>query len=237
MQRLRGVMDGARRAPSAILVTVATLVTSVTLLDGVAHAQTGGSADPGKGYAEVVAQSAFGNVTSQNYGAEFGYTVYPNVQVFAEIGHTRNVATTEISTAAQIIAGYLTQAQPNAVGYTVRQPMTFGVGGAKFLLPISGGPRLLPYAMVGFGVAKISQDATFSVAGTDVTANLAQYNIVLGGDLSGSFTKPLILLGGGVSYPMWQSVLLDFQYRYGHVFVPGQTINVSRAGIGLGLRF
>jgi opacity protein-like surface antigen len=230
-------MVGVRRAPSAILVTVATLATSVTLLAGTAHAQVGASADPGKGYAEVVAQSAFGNVTSQNYGGEFGYTVYPNVQVFAEVGHTRNVATTEISAAAQIIAGALTQAQPGVVGYTVRQPMTFGVGGAKFLLPLSGGPRLLPYALVGFGVAKISQDATFSVGGTDVTTNLAQYGIVLGSDLSGSFTKPLIMLGGGVSYPMWQSALLDFQYRYGHVFIPGQTINVSRAGIGLGLRF
>jgi opacity protein-like surface antigen len=198
-----------------------------------AEAQTAG--DPGKGYAEIVAQSAFGNVTSQNYGAEFGFTVTPSIQVFAEIGHTLNVATSQISSDAQAIASYLAQTQSN-VGYSVKQPLTFGVGGIRYLLPLSGS-KLLPYVSAGFGVAKVSNDVTFSIAGSDVTSNLAQYGVVLGSDLSGGFTKPMFTFGGGVSYPAWESVVLDFQYRYGHVFAEGDSINSNRIGAGIGFRF
>jgi opacity protein-like surface antigen len=202
---------------------------------GAADAQGVSTADPGKGYAEVVAQSAFGNVTSQNYGAEFGFTVTPSVQVFFEVGHTLNVATDQISSAAQTMASALSQTQSN-VGYSVKQPLTFGVGGVRYLVPISSS-KLLPYFLGGFGVAKASNDATFTVGGTDVTGNLSQYGIVLGSDLSGGFTKPMVTFGGGVSYPVWESLILDFQFRYGHVFAEGESINSTRAGIGVGFRF
>jgi opacity protein-like surface antigen len=202
---------------------------------GAADAQGVSAGDPGKGYAEVVAQSAFGNVTSQSYGAEFGFTVTPTFQVFFEVGHTLNVATDQISSAAQTIASALSQTQSN-VGYSVKQPLTFGVGGVRYLVPISGS-KLLPYFMGGFGVAKASNDATFTVGGADVTGNLSQYGIVLGSDLSGGFTKPMVTLGGGVSYAVWESLILDFQFRYGHVFAEGESINSTRAGVGVGFRF
>jgi opacity protein-like surface antigen len=214
------------------VIAVATLA---TIGAGAADAQGVSGADPGKGYAEVVAQSAFGNVTSQNYGAEFGFTVTPSVQVFFEVGHTLNVATDQISSAAQTIASALSQTQSN-VGYSVKQPLTFGVGGVRYLVPISNS-KLLPYFLGGFGVAKASNDATFTVGGTDVTGNLSQYGIVLGSDLSGGFTKPMVTFGGGVSYAVWESMILDFQFRYGHVFAEGESINSSRAGIGVGFRF
>jgi opacity protein-like surface antigen len=60
---------------------------------------------------------------------------------------------------------------------------------------------------------------------------------VLGSDLSGGFTKPMVTFGGGVSYPVWESLILDFQFRYGHVFAEGESINSSRAGVGVGFRF
>ncbi|HEX7137294.1 MAG TPA: outer membrane beta-barrel protein [Vicinamibacterales bacterium] len=215
-----------------MLTTIAALVIFGA---GTAGAQGVGTADPGKGYAEIVAQSAFGNVTSQNYGAEFGFTVTPSVQVFFEIGHTLNVATDAISTSAQTMAGALSQTQSN-VGYSVKQPLTFGVGGVRYLIPLSGS-KLLPYFMGGFGVAKASNDATFTVGGADVTSSLSQYGIVLGSDLSGGFTKPMATFGGGLSYPVWESLVLDFQFRYGHVFAGGESINSSRAGVGVGFRF
>ena len=49
-----------------------------------------------RGYVEGVAESAFGNVTSQSFGAEVGVTVRPDLQVFGSFGHVRDVATTEI---------------------------------------------------------------------------------------------------------------------------------------------
>jgi opacity protein-like surface antigen len=187
-----------------------------------------------KVYVEVVAQSAFGNVTSQSFGGELGITVLPSVQVFIEAGQVNNVATAEIGAAAAKIAGYLSQAQTN-VGYAVKQPVTFGAAGIKLIIPASG--RVQPYVMAGGGVAKVKQNVTFSVGGTDVTGNLTPYGVVLGSDLSGTFTKPMVVVGVGVIVPAWQRLVFDFQYRYGRILAEGQGINVSRAGLGFGVRF
>ena len=48
-------------------------------------------------------------MTSQSYGAEVGVTVRPDLQVFGSFGQVRNVTTTELSAAAQTIAGALAQ--------------------------------------------------------------------------------------------------------------------------------
>jgi opacity protein-like surface antigen len=77
----------------------------------------------------------------------------------------------------------------------------------------------------------------FLVGGTDVTANLAQYGVVLGSDLSGTFTKPMLTLGGGVAWPFGQRVTADLQYRFGRIFADNQGINVNRVGVGVGVRF
>ena len=210
------------------------LTVGMLALGGVAHAQSSAS-KPGDGYVEAVAQSAFGNVTSQSYGAEAGVTVFPNVQIFVEAGQTRNVATTAFSAAAQTMAGALSQTQANA-GFSVKEPVTFGAAGLRFLIPVADS-KVQPYVMAGGGIAKVSQNATFTVGGTDVTGNLAQFNIVLGSDLSGSFTKPMFVLGGGVTYPLWQQLIADFQFRFGRILAEDSGINVSRAGIGIGVRF
>ena len=34
---------------------------------------------------------------------------------------------------------------------------------------------------------------------------------MLGSDLSGSFTKPMILFGGGVTYPLWHQLIATVQ--------------------------
>jgi opacity protein-like surface antigen len=203
---------------------------------GAAFAQTSAQADS-KGYAEVVAQSAFGNVTSQSFGGEFGYTIASQLQVFVEAGSIGNVATADIGASAQQIAGAIAQVQSN-VGYTVKQPVTFGIAGVKYLVPASG--SLQPYVMAGAGIAKVSQNVAFTVGGTDVTSSLSQPQyggITLGTDLSGSFTKPMVSIGGGVMFPVWRQVVIDAQYRYGRIFSDDGGINVSRAGIGIGVRF
>jgi opacity protein-like surface antigen len=215
-------------------------IVGILALTGVAHAQTlappaGQATAPNKGYVEAVAQSAFGNVTSQSYGGEFGVTMRPNIQVFAEFGQTRNVATAELSTAAQTVAGGMSQTQSN-VGYSVKEPVTFGAAGIRYLIPMQSG-KAMPYVMVGGGMAKVEAKTAFTVGGTDVTSNIQQYGVVLGTDVAGSSTKPLITFGGGVGYPIWQQVVLDFQFRYGRIFAEDQGINVTRAGIGVGVRF
>src|SRR5271156_4782546 len=60
---------------SLLAVVVATLACG-----GVAHAQTATPGAEDKVYIEVVAQSAFSNVTSQSYGVEGGFTIRPQMQ-------------------------------------------------------------------------------------------------------------------------------------------------------------
>src|SRR5229473_3283272 len=170
------------------------LAASTIVPTGVASAQglSGrGFSEPSRGYAEGVAQSAFGNVTSQSYGAEIGVTVASGLQVFVEGGQTRDVATTALSSAAQVIANALGQTQPG-VTYGVKQPVTFGAAGLKYLFQIDS--QLQPYVMAGGGIAKVKQDVTFAVNGSDVTSTLPQLGVVLGSDLSGSATKPMLTL-------------------------------------------
>ena len=208
------------------------LVLGMLAVSGAARAQ---SASPPKAYIEGVAQSAFSNVTSQSYGAEGGLAMSPSWWLVVEGGLTRDVTTDAMSAAAQQIAASLSEAQPLPVTYHVKEPVTFVTFGLKYEM-LAGG-KAQPYVMLGGGVARVKQDATFSVGGTDVTDNLEQYFVVLGTDLSGTVTKPMFSLGIGVAWPAWKQLLLDFQYRYGRIFVEDQGISINRIGLGLGFRF
>jgi len=94
--------------------------------------------------------------------------------------------------------------------------VTFGAAGLRYVIAVPGS-KVEPYVLAGAGIAKVKQDATFTVGGTDVTASLSQFNAVLGSDLSGSFNKPIIVFGGGVTYPVWQQLIVDFQFRFGRI--------------------
>jgi len=207
-----------RIASTAVLVWMA--------LASAAHAQ---SADASKGYAEGVAQSAFGNVTSQSYGAEIGVTVRPGIQVFVDAGVIRDTAPAALGAGALKIAGGIAAVAGDAAA-SVRQPVTFGVAGLKYVVP-SASARIAPYVLVGFGVANVEKDVTFTSSAGDVSRFAT-----IGSDLSGSETKGMLSAGGGIMVPVWRTVIIDLQYRYGHVFT-SEGINVNRAGIGAGVRF
>jgi opacity protein-like surface antigen len=199
-------------------------------ISGVAHAQSTESA----GYVEAVAQSAFGNVTSQSFGVELGVKVWSTVQVFADVGYTRDTAPAALGTAAQGIAGFLSQTN-SGVTFSGKQPVAFGVAGLRYAFASSS--KIEPYVLVGGGVAKVKKDVSFAINGTDVTATLPQLGVVLGTDLSGSETKPMLSIGVGAAWAAWQHLVVDFQYRYGRVFTSDEGLNISRAGVGLGVRF
>ena len=207
------------------------LMVGTLALGGVAQAQP--AAPASKGYVEAVAQSAFGNVTSQSFGAELGFTVAPKVQVFVEAGFVRDTAASDLGASAQIIAGFLSQTQ-TGVAFSGKQPVGFGAGGIRYLIPASA--RFEPYVLAGVGVARVTKEVSFSVAGSDVTGTLPQYGVVLGTDLSGSESAAMMTLGVGVAWP-WQRLVVDLQYRYGRVFASEQGLNVNRAGVGIGFRF
>jgi opacity protein-like surface antigen len=204
----------------------------------VAHAQTSQATSQREyevGYVEGVAQSAFGNVTSQSFGVEGGVNVGASLRVFAEVGRTGDTAPESLGAGAQLIAGYLTQTQSGAVSFSVKQPVLFIAGGARYMIPYD--EKIEPYVTGGFGLARIKRDVGFSIAGTDVTDSLGTYGVVLGTDLSGTASRPMMTLGGGALWNIRTTVFVDFQYRFGRIFDSGQAFNVNRAGVGVGVRF
>jgi opacity protein-like surface antigen len=216
---------------SLIPFTLAILVTAAA-----AHAQTGAAPDkPDQPfYAEIVAHSAFGNVTSQSYGFEFGANWRPNVDIFVEVGHTRDAATAAHGASALRIAGAVTNLQSAAVTFTAKQPVTFGGAGLRYRIPTEG--RVHPYVLAGGGVANVNNNVAFQLGGVDATGTISQY-VSLGTDLSGSATKPMVTLGGGVVVPVHGNIVFDLQYRFGRIFDGDSSIDLSRAGAGLGVRF
>ena len=78
-----------------------TTVVVLAALGAPVYAQAqGGALPPSRGYVEGVAQSAFGNVTSQSFGGEFGVTVHPGVSIFVEGGYVRDAAPASLGAAA-----------------------------------------------------------------------------------------------------------------------------------------
>jgi opacity protein-like surface antigen len=197
-------------------------------LAGIAYAQP--APRESKGYAEAVAQSAFGNVTSQSYGGEVGVAIRRGVDVFVEGGYTRDTAPATLSASAETIAAGITAVAGNAA-FHAKQPVTFGVAGLKYIFPTSS-KSFEPYVLAGGGVAKVKRDVSFSTSSGDVT----QF-VTLGSDLSGSETKGMISVGGGIAVPVVRRMILDLQYRFGRVFTSGEGLNVNRAGVGIGVRF
>ena len=217
------------------LKTAVALIVAWMALAGAAYAQLPASTanTSSKGYVEAVAQSAFGNVTSQSFGAELGATLADGLQLFVEGGMIRDAATSDISAGATEVALALGALQPAAVSYAVKEPVSFGVAGLRYLF--SGSARVQPYVLAGGGVARVKKDVTFQLGGADATGTLSQY-VTLGSDLSGTATKPMLSVGAGAVWSVWQKLIVDFQYRYGRIF-DDTAINTSRAGAGVGVRF
>jgi opacity protein-like surface antigen len=211
-----------------------TTVVILAALGAPAYAQQApsgsGTLPPSRGYAEGVAQSAFGNVTSQSFGGEFGIAVRPGVSIFVEGGFIRDAAPASLGTAAQTLASAVTVlAGPTT--YRVKEPITFGVAGVKYAFPVSSS-SVAPYVLGGAGFAQAKKDVSFTTPSGDIT----QY-ATLGTDLSGSETKAMISVGAGVDWLIGRVVVIDLQYRYGRVFTSGDGLNLNRAGVGVGVRF
>jgi len=194
-----------------------------------AQAPAAGAPTPDVGYAEVVAQSAFGNVTSQSFGGEIGYALRPGFEVFVDAGYVRDASPASLGTAAQALASGLT----TIVGpttYQVKEPVTFGVAGLKYIFPLNNS-RIGPYVSAGGGVARAKKDVSFSTPSGDIS----QF-ATLGTDLSGTETAGMLSLGVGVGLSLSHALIVDLQYRYGRVFT-SDGLNINRAGVGFGVRF
>jgi opacity protein-like surface antigen len=208
---------------------------------GTVQAQTPSSpGSQGMGYAEVTFGPTFGHKASGSVGGEAGYFLSPltsnRIGVFAEAGRMMNIATSEIDTKAQKIAGAINGT------FQAKQPATYFAAGA--VVRFSPLHHFTPYALVGIGRASVSNKVTFAVAGSDVTSQLNQYGVQLGSDLSGSYAKLFVTLGAGAHVTLMDRWIADASFRYGRVgpdTVQGEAIykgiNTVRLQFGVGAKF
>jgi opacity protein-like surface antigen len=102
-------------------------------------------------------------------------------------------------------------------------------------------PVAHPYVLAGVGLAHVKTEVAFAVNGTVVDP--AQFGVQLGGDLSGSSNKALIVVGGGINIPFMQRFYADVGYRYGQILAKTSNvetdaaIKTQRVVFGAGIRF
>jgi opacity protein-like surface antigen len=216
------------------------IVSVAALLGGVVAARAQSAPGPEKPFtAEVTTAATLGHKSSGSIGLEIDYRMNAEWRVFFEGGHIANSATSDFDNRAQFIAN-----QVGASQSAVEKVNYFDIG-ARYEVPnymLHVQPRFHPYVTLGIGAAHVRTSTHFSVNGTDVSAE--SLGIGLGSDLSGAFTRPLLMIGFGTTFPFKTRYLLDLSYRWGHVYQEVSNselilrgINTQRVQIGFGYKF
>jgi opacity protein-like surface antigen len=169
-----------------------------------AQAPAGGS-DP-KMYAEFNLGPTLGHKSDTFIGAEAGYRIIPDIDVFVEVGHMQNVGTDALDANAATIASFL-----GATVSSTSISATYVNAGVRYHLSLL--PRWHPYVLAGVGGANVATRATFAVNGTEIDPNTfvtpEGNSVQLGGDLAGSRGKAMIVAGFGVNVPFLQRYYAD----------------------------
>jgi opacity protein-like surface antigen len=207
---------------------------------GTAGAQTASAGSNDRShYLEVTVGPTVGHTASVSFGGEFGWFLTNSIGIFVEGGRMLDAGSADFQNKATLIADYI------GGSADAKRPITYGDAGIVYRLR-KASPRFHPYALVGVGAARVTNDVTFSVGGTDVTGSLLdEYGVQLGSDLAGSYTKVFVTAGAGTHITLTGRWLVDISYRYGYVprakdadgQVVVKTINTNRLQFGFGVTF
>jgi opacity protein-like surface antigen len=190
-------------------------------------------ADDSKMYVELNVGPTLGHKSDKFFGVEGGYRLTGDLDVFAEFTHMGNVATTDLDNRAALIANFLGGTATTAF------KVNAGVVGLKYNLTIS--PMVHPYVLAGVGIANVKTEVEFNVGGS--TIDPAANGVQLGGDLSGSANKTILVFGFGVRVPFKTRFFGDLGYRYGQIFAKTDnfendtSIPTQRVILGVGVKF
>lgn len=215
----------------------------ITVTASAARAQAPAGDEP-RFYGVFTVAATLGHKSDSSVGGEVGWHFSPDLfltgdglAIFVEGGRMGNVATTSLDATAATIANFI-----GGSASAVQKAKFFDVG-VKYRGPAFAG-MWRPYAGLGVGVASVDTLVNFVVGGVDVTSVLeSNYGIVLGNDLSGSISKPFIVVPIGVQGTFSKRLVVDGSYRYGRI--PARTseiendvpINTQRVQVGVGIRF
>jgi opacity protein-like surface antigen len=197
-----------------------------------AQAQAPAAAES-KMYGEFNFGPTLGHQSSAFFGGEFGLKLTGDLDLFVEAGHMNNVGTTDLDDRATVIANYLGGTASTAF---VVNHADFGV---RYNFSVS--PKVKPYVLGAVGIANVETQATFTVNGAVVDP--ATKGVQLGGDLSGTANKTMLVFGFGVNVPFAERFFADLGYRYGTIlaktsnFETDTAIPTQRIILGAGIRF
>jgi hypothetical protein len=201
-----------------------------TLLSGVSSVQAQVlPADDSKVYAVLNAGPTLGHKSDKFFGVEGGYRLTSDFDIFAEFTHMGNVATSDLDERAAILADFL--------GGTATPAFK-----VERLRDRRQQPRAVaqvhPYVLAGVGVANVKTEVEFNVGGSTIDP---PPTVQLGGDLSGSVNKTMLVFGFGVHLPFKTRFFGDLGYRYGQIlantdnFETDTSIPTQRVIFGVGV--
>jgi hypothetical protein len=230
---LQGLANAGRLAPRAAkLVRIAAFVAGVASAVPVA-AQTAPSPESqwflgGTGGAAVV-QNVGGA-----FGGEIGARLTPRLDVFGEVLDATDTATRRRIGTAMDVATALQASQGVPATGTVKAPAALFMGGLRYVIHESGNLRF--FVQGEGGVARVTFQPSFTLAGADITSQLAQFGVTLGADLAGTATKAAF--GGGFGVQLQRGVwYVGGQIGVVSIRTPSQASNVIQATATLGRWF
>jgi hypothetical protein len=180
-------------------------------------------------------------------GAEAGARVWRHLDVFLEAGSFADVVPQRQLDVATPLTSYLQATQGKAAASNVKMPAVYGGVGARWVFEnvnlarwvprwVPMHVQLKPYAQFSVGGARVKRQATFTLAGSDITSSLKQYGVTLGADMTATERRAAVTGGFGVLVP-YRMLYFDVGYKITGIMTSGQSINVNRLHIGVGARF
>jgi opacity protein-like surface antigen len=134
----------------------------------------------------------------------------PHLQLRGEFGRMTNVmpASTQAAIDAAASAAML---DGSTVTVDAKTPANYGAGTVRALS--RSFKRVTPFAEGGGGFAHLSTDVSSLTSGVDVTPGL-----LTAAGVTESETKPLLLVGGGITVATSRRSAIDVGYRYDRIF-------------------
>lgn len=219
-----------------VRVAVVCLVAILGLGAVVAEAQTPAAAPAAdqKFYGEFNFGPTLGHKSDKFFGGEIGVRVMDGLDVIVEASHMGNVGTTELDNNATVIANFLGGTAATAL------KVNHGAVGLRYT-PAT--PQLLvhPYILAAVGLAQVQTQVEFSVGGSPVDP--ASKGVQLGGDLTGTVNKTIVVIGFGVNVPFMDRFFADLGYRYGRIMAKADLVDTDKAiptqriVLGVGVKF
>lgn len=204
----------------------------------------------GSGAFDSSSASLAGSATSLKSGsgsAQAGVRVARHVLLFGEVGRFRDLEPAGVQATVNTAVASLATNQGLDVTGTTRMPAMYGLGGVRIQGSLRS--RVTPYALAGFGAARLTPSARFAYTdGTLPSADPSLPGPAVGSNVTpqliaaGSFVQPapssafMFALGGGAQINVARHLIADVGYRYSRI-AADTPLRAQGLTFGFGVKF